>query len=143
MQKAETKIPKGYRNTKQRQAILEILENLEIPIPAEDIYMKLKEKGMNISLSTVYRNLEMLMSEGIVVKSHMMNEDKARYGLSDKKHFLICESCGKILIIDNCPFDVFKKELMEVHQFDITGHSIEVYGICPECKTKNKKKISA
>ncbi len=128
------KIPEGYRQTKQRKAILNVLENAEIPITAEDIYLKLKEKCIDISLSTIYRNLEMLCKEGLVVKSYVMNEDKARFALPDKKNYLICEKCGKIVIIDNCPFDKFKEELKEVHGFDITGHSVEVYGICPDCK---------
>jgi Fur family ferric uptake transcriptional regulator len=130
------KIPKGYRHTKQRKAILEILENAEFPIHAEDIFLKLKDRGMDISLSTIYRNLDMLTKEGLVVKSYMLGEDKARFALPDKKNYLVCEKCGKIVIIDNCPFDKFKEELIEVHGFDITGHSIEVYGICPDCKNK-------
>ncbi len=129
------KIPEGYRQTKQRKAILDVLENAEIPITAEDIYLKLKEKCIDISLSTIYRNLEMLCKEGLVVKSYVMNEDKARFALPDKKNYLICEKCGKIVIIDNCPFDKFKEELKEVHGFDITGHSVEVYGICPDCRS--------
>ncbi|NPA58369.1 MAG: transcriptional repressor [Aquificae bacterium] len=135
-QKQKLTIPKGYRKTKQREAILKVLEQAEYPINAEQIFMELKNKGIDISLSTVYRNLEMLTKEGLVVKSYMMNEDKARFALPDKKNYLVCEKCGKIVIIDNCPFDKFKEELIEVHGFDITGHSIEVYGICPECQKK-------
>ena len=129
-------IPKGYRKTRQREAILKVLEEAKYPINAEQIYIELKGKGIDISLSTVYRNLEMLTKEGLVVKSYMMNEDKARFALPDKKNYLVCEKCGKIVIIDNCPFDKFKEELIEVHGFEITGHSIEVYGVCPECQIK-------
>ena len=130
-------IPKGYRKTKQREAILKVLEKAEYPINAEQIFMELKNKGIEISLSTIYRNLEMLTKKGLVVKSYMMNEDKARFALPDKKNYLVCEKCGKIVIIDNCPFDKFKEELIEVHGFEITGHSIEVYGVCPECQKKS------
>ncbi|WP_297455859.1 transcriptional repressor [Persephonella sp.] len=133
---AKLNIPKGYRKTRQREAILNVLEKAEYPITAEHIFMGLKNQGIDVSLSTVYRNLEMLTKEGLVVKSYMMNEDKARFALPDKKNYLVCEKCGKIVIIDNCPFDKFKEELIEVHGFDITGHSIEVYGICPECQKK-------
>ncbi|MGC9081417.1 Fur family transcriptional regulator [Sulfurihydrogenibium sp.] len=128
------KIPKGYKTTKQRKAILEILEENITPMHAEDIYLKLKEKGIDVSLSTIYRNLDMLQKQGLVVKAYMLNEDKARFGLSSKKNYLICKNCKKIVIIDNCPFEKFKEELMEVHGFDILEHSIEVYGICPDCK---------
>ncbi len=129
-------IPKKYRLTKQRKAILEILEKSDIPIHAKEIFERLKKGGWNINLSTVYRNLDMLTKEGLVIKSYMKGEDKARYALPDKKNYLVCEKCGKIVIIDNCPFDKFKEELKEVHQFEITGHCIEVYGICPECQGK-------
>ncbi|MFN3787428.1 Fur family transcriptional regulator [Sulfurihydrogenibium azorense] len=131
-------IPQGYKTTKQRKAILEVLEENITPMHAEDIYFKLKEKGIDISLSTIYRNLDMLQKQGLVIKAYMLNEDKARFGLSSKKNYLICQECKKIVIIDNCPFEKFKEELIEVHGFDILGHSIEVYGICPECKEKIK-----
>ncbi|WP_299239247.1 transcriptional repressor [Sulfurihydrogenibium sp.] len=127
-------IPKGFKTTKQRKAILEVLEECKTPVHAEDIYLKLKEKGIDISLSTIYRNLDMLQKQGLVVKAYMIGEDKARFGLSSKKNYLICQKCKKIVIIDNCPFEKFKEELIEVHGFDILDHSIEVYGICPECK---------
>ncbi|NPA17542.1 Fur family transcriptional regulator [Persephonella sp.] len=136
MEKQKLAIPKGYRKTRQREAILKVLEQAEYPINAEQIFMELRNRGIDISLSTVYRNLEMLTKEGLVVKSYMMNEDKARFALPDKKNYLVCEKCGKIVIIDNCPFDKFKEELIEVHGFEITGHSIEVYGVCPECQKK-------
>lgn len=132
------KIPEGYKITKQRKAILEVLEYFETPVHAEDIFLKLKDLGMDISLSTVYRNLDMLQKQGLVVKAYMLNEDKARFGLSSKKNYLVCQECKKIVIIDNCPFEKFKEELIEVHGFDILGHSIEVYGICPDCKNKLK-----
>lgn len=131
-------IPKGYKTTKQRKAILQILEENITPMHAEDIYLKLKEKEIDVSLSTIYRNLDMLQKQGLVVKAYMLNEDKARFGLASKKNYLICQECKKIVIIDNCPFEKFKEELIEVHEFDILGHSIEVYGICPECKEKLK-----
>ncbi len=132
------KVPKGYKITKQRKAILEVLESFQTPVHAEDIFLKLKEREMDISLSTVYRNLDMLQKQGLVVKAYMLNEDKARFGLSTKKNYLVCQECKKIVIIDNCPFEKFKEELIEVHGFDILGHSIEVYGICPDCKNKSK-----
>ncbi|MEJ5172960.1 MAG: transcriptional repressor [Hydrogenothermaceae bacterium] len=136
---ANIKLPEGYKTTKQRQAILKLLEENIAPMHAEDIYLKLKEKGIELSLSTVYRNLDMLQQKGLVVKAYMLNEDKARFGLASKKNYLVCQECKKIVIIDNCPFEKFKEELIEVHGFDILGHSIEVYGICPECKSKKSQ----
>ncbi|MDQ7055514.1 MAG: transcriptional repressor [Persephonella sp.] len=59
-------IPKGYRKTRQREAILKVLEKAEYPINAEHIFMELENKGIEISLSTIYRNLEMLTKEGLL-----------------------------------------------------------------------------
>jgi Fur family ferric uptake transcriptional regulator len=136
----ELMIKHGIKNTKQREMIYEILEESDNPVTAEDIFLKLKEGDEDINLSTVYRNLEMLCAKGIVSKSNFMNDDKARFELSGTvhKHHLICLKCNKMIKIDGCPLERLEKVLQDETSFDITGHKLEIYGYCPECK-KSKK----
>ena len=61
----------NLKATKHRYAILEVLERNESPVTAEDLYIKLKEQGVSISLSTVYRGLETLHEKGIVIRSNL------------------------------------------------------------------------
>lgn len=126
----------GIKNTKQREMIFDILERATNPVTAEDIFLKLKETDAGINLSTVYRNLEMLYSLGIVLKTTFMNDDKAKFELKnpDHKHRLICIKCNSMVAIDGCPMEKLEKALELETSYDITGHRLEIYGYCPKCK---------
>jgi len=127
---------KGCRNTKHRQEIIETLKLFEVPATAEDIYAMFKYLKSSISMSTIYRNLEMLTDKGIVIKTIMMDDNKARYELNREvdKHYIICVKCNKIFPIDHCPIDKIDKNLLNSTGFEITGHKFEIYGYCPDCK---------
>jgi len=126
---------RGYRNTKSRAAVVEILENAETPLSAEDIFMKMKESGRSASLSTVYRILELMENNRLVEKT-TINNGKALFSLarSGHNHHLICTSCHKMVALGDCPVKELERNISRETQFDITGHKLEVYGICPECR---------
>jgi len=128
---------RGFRNTKSRAAVVEILENAEIPLSAEDIYLRMKESGRSASLSTVYRILE-LMENNHLVERTAVDNSKAMFTLvkSGHKHHLICTSCHKMVAIGGCPLKGLENDISRETQFDITGHRLEVYGICPECRKR-------
>jgi Fur family ferric uptake transcriptional regulator len=127
----------GVKNTKHRNAILEILEVADTPLTAEDIFLNLKEKNVAISLSTVYRTLETLTLKGLVIKANIMDDGRARFelNLQEHKHHVVCVSCHKMVPIGDCPFEEFEKMLKEKIDFDVTGHRFEIYGFCKECKS--------
>jgi len=132
---------KGLKSTQQRNAILEVLEQASMPITAEDIYLRLKEKNVSTCLSTVYRTLDTLMSKKIVTKSIVMSENKAKFEISYEEgrhcHRLICLGCTKIVNIEECPIKEFENLVHKSTDYDVTGHKIEIYGYCPECKNKD------
>lgn len=125
----------GCKITKQRQLILRILQNAEQPLTAEEIFISLKQSINKISLSTVYRNLDLLLSKGLVNKN-VYNDNKARYDLKSDihKHHLICTGCNKVVDINECPFKDIEMKLKNETEFEISGHKIEIYGFCPKCK---------
>lgn len=130
----------GLKNTKHRNAILEVIENSNQPISAEQIFLELKEKKNTINLSSVYRTLEVLVSRDIVIKTNITGDNRATYELNrlEHKHHLICSGCKKMFSIDGCPVEEYEKQLREKTGFDITGHKLEIYGFCKECKQTNK-----
>lgn len=125
----------GFKNTKSRKTVIEILEKAGVPMAAEEIFLRAKEYGISINLSTVYRNLELMDNKGLVDKI-LMRDGKARYGLKDEthKHQLICTNCNRRVSIDCCPLQALEKDVGRETKFDITGHKLELYGVCPQCK---------
>ena len=128
----------GCRKTKSRLAVFEILEKEEAPITAEEIFIKLKQQGLGTNLSTVYRTLEMLESKGTIEKA-VITDGKARFQLSrGHRHHILCTACNKVIPIEGCPLEELEKSVCKDTSFDITGHKLELYGICPECKKVKK-----
>jgi Fur family ferric uptake transcriptional regulator len=139
-------IGKGYRLTTSREAILHVLSQTDEHLSAEDIYMNVHRRYPAIGLTTVYRTLDILVQMGIVFKFDF-GDGRARYELTehftDKKHHhhLICNKCSRI--IDYTDFiddelellDKTEKALTEKHNFQITGHMMQFYGLCEACKT--------
>lgn len=130
----------GVKRTKHRKAILEILKGSETPLTADEIFLMLKEKHTSIWLSTVYRTLEILTEKDVVLKSTSMGEDKARYELKqdEHRHRFVCVGCHKMIPLFDCPLEDFEKKLKDKMDFDVTGHNLEIYGYCHDCKLREQ-----
>lgn len=126
----------GLKNTKHRADILKVLEGHTSPVTAEDIFLTLKENGKQISFSTVYRILEVLVEKDLALKISSEGSESALFELnrSIHRHYLVCLGCHKMLPIDDCPIEDFEKELTGKTGFEVTGHNLEIYGYCRECR---------
>jgi Fe2+/Zn2+ uptake regulation proteins len=133
---------KGLKNTKRRVAILGILEQKLQPVTAEQIFMELNRLGISTSLSTVYRELDSLASNDLVVKVKINENNKALYEYNRMihKHYLICLGCKKMIALDLCPLKSFEEKVEEQTHFMITDHKLNLYGYCPECRAKGLPK---
>ena len=126
----------GLKVTLPRMKILDILEGSDARHQsAEDVYKVLLEMGEDIGLATVYRVLTQFESAGLV-KRHHFEGGHSVFELDQGKHHdhILCVKCGRV--------DEFVDEIIEQHQKDIaarlgyelTDHSLYMYGICPQCK---------
>jgi Fe2+ or Zn2+ uptake regulation protein len=126
----------GKRVTRQRVLILDIINQTKGHIAAEEIYRLAKQKSPRMSLSTVYRALQVLKKEGLVEGIDLGN-DRYHYEIKRQDHHhMVCRGCGKVIEFQ-CPFG---KELMsrlaKENDFEITGVSLTLSGYCPECRRK-------
>lgn len=129
----------NLRNTKHRNSILEVIEENRQPMTADTIYVKLREQGVSISLSTVYRVLDTLIGKGLLVKTSVTDDNKGLYEINtmEHKHHLLCTKCRKMLSVDGCPLEEYEKMLEEKLGFSIKGHKLEMFGLCDKCKENN------
>jgi Fur family ferric uptake transcriptional regulator len=130
----------NLRNTKHRNSILEVIEESRQPITADSIYLKLKEQGVSISFSTVYRVLDTLIGKGLIIKTSVTDENKGLYEINsmEHKHHLLCVKCRKMLSVDGCPLEEYERELEEKLGFSIKGHKLEMFGLCDKCKDSDR-----
>lgn len=128
---------KGIKATKQRMAVIEELFSSDVPLTADDIYLHIHDLGdENLSLSTVYRILDTLSKKEIVAKTGLIDGGKALYQIVSgvHRHNLICIKCHRMMSIGDCPLSDFEKSLEDSTGFRISGHKMEIYGVCPECR---------
>ena len=126
--------------TKNQQTVLDILESSSEPLKAYTIVFDIQKKGIKSPLQ-VYRALDKLIEIGKVHKIESRNSYVAckHEGCNAKTStsFLICENCDKVTeLTANNLFTYFSKQ-SEKNNFQYKKHSLEIYGLCENCKTKN------
>ncbi len=126
----------GLKNTKQRKAILDILSSDQQPLAAEDVYLALKQKQIDVNLSTVYRSLETMSAKSVVRKVSVAGDNRMLYELNEHthQHYLVCVNCKKIQPVGHCPLDAYEKAVAKDTKYAIMGHRLDIYGLCPECQ---------
>ena len=127
----------GYKITPQRQEILKAILSCSVPQSAEEIHQKVTVKHPNISLDTVYRNLNVLLSIDLICKFNY-KEGKSSYEINkgnSHHHHLVCLKCGAAEPVDFCPLKYFDQKIfLKEKYFEIKEHRFEIYGYCADCK---------
>lgn len=126
----------GVRITPQRIAILEYLASVETHPTAEEIYHEIVDYFPQISVATVYNNLNLFTKSGIIQElTH--GDDASRYDFDEGRHYhAVCEKCGRIVDLYYPILDDVEMVAEQLTGFQITGHRMEVYGLCPQCQNK-------
>lgn len=120
--------------TKNRQAVLDVLEGKTKALSAEEINKALEDKGLGKWLSTTYRNLEALEKMDLIKRIRVPEDDKAYYVITKgHQHFALCLSCKDLIEDLACPMDAYKERLAQ-EDFNTTGHSFLIYGYCKNCR---------
>lgn len=125
----------GLKVTDQRLAILEVLSRGRAHVSAQEVFENVKPKYKEIGFATVYRFLKQL-SEREFVTEVRMGSLPARYELTPKAHHdhLTCSKCGKIVEFENRDIEDLQILVAKNNGFQLTGHVLELYGICPDCQ---------
>ncbi|MFA6729540.1 MAG: transcriptional repressor [Eubacteriales bacterium] len=127
------------RSTVQREYILKEVSSRADHPGAFDIYKSVKVSLPNISLATVYRNLNRLAKEGRVTKITLPDEPE-RYDHVSESHFhLLCECCGLLFDIPESGglFLIIDEWIAKSkRKFFFTGGVFR--GVCPDCAGKSK-----
>lgn len=123
------------KNTKQRTIILEILQKAKKPLSANDIFNRATKIQSNIALTTIYRNLEKLYENDLIIR-YRIDEKEYCYELKRENHthYLICKNCRKKVDLPECPLKELEKNISNSTGFKITSHNLELEGYCDKCK---------
>jgi len=126
---------RGLKSTGQRDAIVRVFFAADKHVSADELYRLVRGRNPSIGFATVYRTMRLLVDCGLANESHF-RDGEARYESADQTHHdhLICESCGRIVEFAEERIERLQNRIAADLGFRITGHKMELHGICPTCQ---------
>lgn len=127
---------KRRRNTPQRRVILQELCQMTSHPTAAELYGVVRQRLPRISLGTVYRNLEVLHDDGLILKMEFSGAE-TRFDGNTKKHYHVrCTECGKVSDVFSLEPHQTPEQPQELAGYLVTGHRLEYFGVCPGCRER-------
>ena len=122
--------------SRQRESIKDYLSQTKEHPTADTVYMHIREKYPNISLGTVYRNLNLLADLGEIMKLSPGNGSDRFDGNPNPHYHFVCTECSRVLDLDIAPdaLDHINRIAEAGFNGEIHGHSTFFYGKCGNCK---------
>jgi Fur family ferric uptake transcriptional regulator len=126
----------GVRATRQRAAIMALLDSVDEFRSAQELHDELRRRGENIGLTTVYRTLQSLSSADLVdmVRTDTGESVYRRCSAPDHHHHLVCRQCGSAVEVSGREVESWAAEVAEAHGFSDVSHTIELFGTCADCR---------
>ncbi len=130
--------PDKLRDTKARRVMVdEICKSCSHPT-ADEVYDLVRKRLPRISLGTIYRNLELLSEKGLIQKLDLAGTQRRYDGNTENHYHLRCLACSLVKDIIIHPFKEWEIVLPQDPEYEILGHRLEFFGICPSCKLEKK-----
>jgi Fe2+ or Zn2+ uptake regulation protein len=122
------------RMTVQRRKIFSAIANMDSHVTAEIIYGFLHKEMPELSLSTVYRNLKALSSQGLVSASDLDGKLVFEAVGQTPHHHLVCMGCHSIVELDHKMVETLFHQI-EKNGFKVTTSHLVLYGFCQRCQS--------
>ena len=127
---------RGYRLTQQRQAILNELQQAGHHLTAREIYAAVRRYLPQISLGTVYRNLDVLEQLVLIKKFEHRGLCRSDADIQDHYH-LFCQHCDRIEDIPKSELGNLESHFNWETDFHISHYQLDFHGSCVSCQ-KNR-----
>ena len=129
---------KTLKYSRQRESIKANLMSRHDHPTADALYASIREEFPNISLGTVYRNLNLLVETGEILKLTCGNGPGSLRWNANTSLSFVCRECGQIYDIDLDEMTGLNASVQSKAPGKIDSHSILFYGHCYQCMEKDK-----
>ncbi len=128
-----------YKRSRQREHLYKLLQSTDKHPTASWIYDQLKPEFSNLSMGTVYRNINILLDQNLIQKIEA-GSSFDRYDANTEPHYhFLCNECGAVDDIPVEPFETLNEDVSQSTGYRVEGHRLDFYGICPECVQQEKR----
>jgi Fur family transcriptional regulator, ferric uptake regulator len=127
----------GYRLSAPRSAVVECLADLGCSVTAKEIGDRLRERGEDIGVASIYRTLDLLDTLRLARRVDAA-EGVARYEpvdpSGDHHHHLVCQSCGEVTAFEDRELEHVIERLADRVDYAVAAHDVTLRGHCPDCR---------
>ena len=119
--------------TKRQKRLLDELNKCADELSGQELHRSLHASEFSMGLTTVYRNLQVLVKEGLVRSRHLPTGEVLYAPVERDIHHLTCVSCGETTRFEGCPVEALNTPKKISKQFELLFHTLEYFGICHDC----------
>tara|TARA_B100000900_G_C20515938_1_gene690055 strand:- start:534 stop:968 length:435 start_codon:yes stop_codon:yes gene_type:complete len=119
--------------TKKQEQILEELNKCEDELSGQEVHRQLIKEGKSMGLTTVYRNLQVLIKHGLIRSRHLPTGEVLYTPVDRDIHHLTCVKCGETSRMEGCPVKDIYTPQRNTQKFQLLFHTLEYFGICQNC----------
>ncbi len=140
----ETLRKRGYRLTPQRHMILSVIQEADGHLNVDQILERVQERNPYVSLSTVYRTLELLRELGLVRENHLPGE-QPHYEMAESTahHHLVCRKCRTVIHLEDTLLGNLHEQLQQQYTFHGLTLDLVAAGYCDACWQKIQQEQKA
>ena len=133
---------KGLKATRQRDAIVDTFFAQSGHLSVDELLTKVQVRDGNIGAATVYRTMKILTDAGLASARHFFDGQTRYEAALDRHHHdhLICTGCHAIIEFENERIEELQDAVARQHDFVVTRHKLELYGLCRACQAPHKKR---
>jgi len=127
----------GGRSGAARRAVIELLEEQQCCVGAQEIHDRLRGAARPVALASVYRVLEALTQQGLLQRLDLGDGitrfEPVRAG-ADHHHHLVCDGCGKVEAFADDGLESVIQEVEQRSGYAVAAHDVVLRGACTACQ---------
>lgn len=129
----------GRRTGGARDAVVDALADHDCCVSAHEIARQLEDQGEGVGLASVYRALDLLHRQGLVVKIDL-GDGNSRYEPAEPggehHHHVVCDRCGEVTPFEDASLERAIDRLGERLGRPIKAHDVVLHADCRDCATR-------
>ena len=119
--------------TKRQEQLLEELKKCDDELSGQELHRQLIIDGKSMGLTTVYRNLQVLIKHGLIRSRHLPTGEVLYTPVDRDIHHLTCVQCGETSKMEGCPVKDIHSPKKNPKKFQLLFHTLEYFGLCQNC----------
>ena len=132
-----TLLAQGLRNGGARRAVIDLLAEQDCCLTAQEIFDALRASGRHAGIASVYRILELLVSEGFVQRIDLgsgISRYEPVWASGKHHHHLVCDSCGKVEAFEDRALERALTRVEATSGYAVAAHDVVLHGSCRNCR---------